>query len=561
MAIEPIKGFYVHDEATDTDGVAKYDASALANLDDTVNLQGYAPDAKAVGNRLSAIEETANHADELATTLNEGGLELKDSIIEGQVDTWLDDHPEATTTVQDGAITKAKINTAFLPEIENEYVTPEQFGAVGDGTTDDTTAVNNAIEEAISSKKVLYFSPKTYLCPTGIVIETPPNIIMDGYIKTTSGTGLTIGKTGTFFTNKFMKLCTSRSESGNTGTTGIKIINPVNSKIELFDSSGYDVGVELIGDNGPAAYNTFILVNIRSLSTSLKFSAIGTGYTNENLFLGGRFVETATTGSRAIILHGNNNVFVKPCMERAEVAIKCQAGRNNKVISARTESSTYAAEFDAQSWANDFEIGYGTYAVKDGVVNYNAVRYNTFSDVSSAGGEFASTYNNTVFDSGNLNGLITLGNPNTMQAPLYFVTTGGAIKRNPEQVYLSRNENKPNEIVLGGSSFGVFVDCSITKTFLINQGGAGPGKIVYKIYDIDKQPIDMSTLTPISPEEYTSYYGTGGAFFASRYPTSTITVPDSAKYVYIGISKYTGNSFYSFNIKSKELATIIKDWT
>lgn len=30
MAIEPIKGFYVHDEATDTDGVAKYDAEQLA---------------------------------------------------------------------------------------------------------------------------------------------------------------------------------------------------------------------------------------------------------------------------------------------------------------------------------------------------------------------------------------------------------------------------------------------------------------------------------------------------------------------------------------------------
>lgn len=31
MAIEPIKGFYVHDEATDTDGVAKYDYEGLAN--------------------------------------------------------------------------------------------------------------------------------------------------------------------------------------------------------------------------------------------------------------------------------------------------------------------------------------------------------------------------------------------------------------------------------------------------------------------------------------------------------------------------------------------------
>lgn len=167
MAIEPIKGFYVHDEVTDTDGVAKYDASALANLDDTVNLQGYAPDAKAVGDRLSAIEETANHADELATTLNEGGLELKDSVIEGQVDTWLDDHPEATTTVQDGAVTKAKINAAFLPEIENAYVTPEQFGAVGNGTTDDTAA----IQAAFDSGEYVLFKQRTYKTTQPIIIE------------------------------------------------------------------------------------------------------------------------------------------------------------------------------------------------------------------------------------------------------------------------------------------------------------------------------------------------------------------------------------------------------
>ena len=29
MAIEPIKGFYVHDEATNTDGVAKYERKTL----------------------------------------------------------------------------------------------------------------------------------------------------------------------------------------------------------------------------------------------------------------------------------------------------------------------------------------------------------------------------------------------------------------------------------------------------------------------------------------------------------------------------------------------------
>ena len=38
---------------------AKYDAGALLNLDDTVSLAGYAPDAKAVGDRLTNVENFA----------------------------------------------------------------------------------------------------------------------------------------------------------------------------------------------------------------------------------------------------------------------------------------------------------------------------------------------------------------------------------------------------------------------------------------------------------------------------------------------------------------------
>lgn len=46
MAIEPIKGFYVHDEVTNTDGVAKYDYDSLVN----------APDFEALENRVSLLD-------------------------------------------------------------------------------------------------------------------------------------------------------------------------------------------------------------------------------------------------------------------------------------------------------------------------------------------------------------------------------------------------------------------------------------------------------------------------------------------------------------------------
>lgn len=68
-----------------------------------------------------------------------------DEQTDSAVSKWLNEHPEATTTVQNGSIIESKISNAFLPYIKNIYVTPEMFGAVGDGKNDDTISIQNAI--------------------------------------------------------------------------------------------------------------------------------------------------------------------------------------------------------------------------------------------------------------------------------------------------------------------------------------------------------------------------------------------------------------------------------
>lgn len=74
------------------------------------------------------------------TRLNDGGLILKDDVIAENVTDWLDEHPEATTTVQDHSLTIDKMIVGTLG-----YVTPEMFGAIGDGVSDDTNAFKQAI--------------------------------------------------------------------------------------------------------------------------------------------------------------------------------------------------------------------------------------------------------------------------------------------------------------------------------------------------------------------------------------------------------------------------------
>lgn len=59
---------------------------------------------------------------------------------------WLDEHPEATTTVEDGSITEAKLNSALAKKVINAYITPQSFGAVGDGVADDTAAFESFLD-------------------------------------------------------------------------------------------------------------------------------------------------------------------------------------------------------------------------------------------------------------------------------------------------------------------------------------------------------------------------------------------------------------------------------
>lgn len=79
-----------------------------------------------------------------------------DEQTEEAINKWLDDHPEATTTVADGSLTESKFSSDLKLKTIKNYVTPEMFGAVGDGITDDTIAFRQ-----LDGKNVLLLN-KTY---------------------------------------------------------------------------------------------------------------------------------------------------------------------------------------------------------------------------------------------------------------------------------------------------------------------------------------------------------------------------------------------------------------
>lgn len=60
--------------------------------------------------------------------------------VQEKVYQWLNEHPEATTTVQDHSISEIKLTDELAEKTIKDYYTPQMFGAVGDGVADDTEA-------------------------------------------------------------------------------------------------------------------------------------------------------------------------------------------------------------------------------------------------------------------------------------------------------------------------------------------------------------------------------------------------------------------------------------
>lgn len=323
-------------------------------VDESLNIRGAAADSKTVGDKFRTFNEKKINKplDENSIPYNgSNGQFLRsngsdfpewvdlglptDEQIQTAIDNWLDAHPEATLNVEDHSITDIKLTTELYNKILNYYVTPEMFGAIGDGVSDDTVAVRTALEhdcvylsqnyhitELIETSASLIFGFGSLIADVGALDCNNNVIIKDISIINSTGTALTC--------NADANISNIKIDGGQCGITcGPEYTN----KIFIF-------GCEITHINGAGSWG---INSIRSDFLTIKNCYIDDvkttlGYDADGI----RFFKQDNVGSKPVII---DNCVIHNCDGRH---IKDQSSNSiitNCCLYNDADYSTYITEF------------------------------------------------------------------------------------------------------------------------------------------------------------------------------------------------------------------------
>lgn len=322
----------------------------------------------ALVNQIEGDAETASNAANIAVAAKNSALEIQQDVHQytaSAIDDWLDNHPEATTTVQDGSLTEAKFSSALKLSTVKDYVTPEMFGAAGDGVSDDSAYVEAAVAHCLQYGKTLVGVNNYYI-----------NGVMDVSNINIDFTAATIITTGGVVVNgsrdKIIKLGIVEAygvQYGNylANVIGLTIKNCSTCRIFASNITHFEVGVALDADGAGTAYNICEFLLLYDNLTSVRLNPVNSGYVTENKFFGGRwtvtksFINNYRSSIRLISIGNNesgtglnNNIFVAVCLEgNLDTKISFKKAPNNMFIGCRWEGTSVISS-DSNSARNVF---------------------------------------------------------------------------------------------------------------------------------------------------------------------------------------------------------------
>ena len=150
--------------------------------------------------------------------------------------------------------------------IEGAHINVVDFGATGDGTTNDTTAVQAAID-ASGGKPVVFNASKTFLC-TALTVTSNTHLIINGTLKSHASIGSNPLISGSTVSNVIIEgfgiVDGNKSNVGSVNSTGIYLATATNCRVQditiqncyLQNNPGIDgAGLWIEGGSGNSAVN------------------------------------------------------------------------------------------------------------------------------------------------------------------------------------------------------------------------------------------------------------------------------------------------------------------
>lgn len=445
----------------------------------------------------------------------------------------------------------------------------EEYGAVGDGVTDDTVAIKAAVSAAQAANKGIASRAKTYLVSDTISIDTTaiplvdicgtikgafinkPVVVIGNDTELTVGAAITCNAVGTAGFGGY-----PISSAGNDwvfndiNMVGVLLKNISRSTIM---ASAYDcgVGVRLLQTVGGCVFNVVTLFGLYNNVIGLDLLADGDAWVNDNLFFNGNFQIDSTYSSVAskticIRLSGknhepNNNVFIKPSFETGGLPVYVVNGSFNRTISARMENEGFntIAKVDAGKY-NSFDCGWAT--VAPAIIGAAAGMSNTSIPETNALNSFRSEFK-WEFDASKV---FSTKNPlaNFADNADAVDNSGNLASPTTRVVATTETELRSEDCIIGR-----LFDCSIVKKFAVkvpyDSGNNGSSAWV-RFYDANKSPLG-NTITPergVWTPSLNAFW-IGSTSSAGSFVYYAIA-PEEAKYVFIGLN----GSVRSFEVYS-----------
>lgn len=282
--------------------------------------------------------------------------------------------------------------TAALGEVGRRFVRKgelvinvKDYGAKGDGVTDDTAAIN-AAHAATPEGGRLWFPPGSYRTTAPITITRQVSVDMAGRITADhSGTALKLSGLGlsTYYQGVHtINVARKTVNHADTDSVGLEISGCYNQTVTVLHASWFTVGVLLTSPFGKGCvYNQVYLQALKDNLVGVRLKGLRTGPTdsesqwpNQNTFIGGRISwglgTTDRTNARGIQVGTsatgeylpNGNVFINMSIEDVgsggvfATPVEC-CGNNNTFIATRMEGGlnpTFRSSSSNNHWIGGF---------------------------------------------------------------------------------------------------------------------------------------------------------------------------------------------------------------